>query len=230
VLLLLLLLLLLLIAGTETLPTFPPSPCELPLTLLHPNPIQLPIPIMFAAKLLSRTSTPLLRRLVHTEAEMAKKGIVLPAYQDAVWSYVKGQWDGDNLHIGDHVGQRLNEATGGMETVRGKVGTGPDADVTPEEAELLCAQAALRLLSTAQAYCEGDLDKVVQCIKLVGYVNGEPNFIGHGKVVNGASNMLVEVLGDRGKHARSCIGAGSSPAAVTVEATFKIVKGVGGSK
>jgi enamine deaminase RidA (YjgF/YER057c/UK114 family) len=185
---------------------------------------------MFASKLLSRTAAPALRRLVHTEAAMAKKGIVLPAYQDAVWSYVKGQWDGDKLHIGLHVGQRLDEATGNMETVRGKVGTGPDADVTPEEASVLCSQAALRILSTAQAYCDGDLDQVVQVIKLVGYVNGEPNFQGHGKVVNGASDMLVEVLGDRGKHARSCIGMGSSPAAVTVEATFKIVKGVGGSK
>jgi enamine deaminase RidA (YjgF/YER057c/UK114 family) len=177
---------------------------------------------MFASKLLTRTA-PLLNRLVHTEALMAKKNIVLPAYQEAVWSYVKGQWDGDNLHIGDHVGQRLNEKTGAMETVRGKVGTEADADVTPEEAEVLCSQAALRLLSTAQAYCpNNDLDRIVQCVKLVGYVNGTPAFIGHGKVVNGASDMLVEVLGDRGKHARSCIGAGSSPAAVTVEATFKI--------
>ena len=54
-------------------------------------------------------------------------------------------------------------------------------------------------------------------IKVVGIVNGTPDFIGHGKVVNGASDMFVEVLGDRGRHARTCTGAGSLPAAVTVE-------------
>ena len=72
---------------------------------------------------------------VHTEKVMAEKGIVLPSYQDAVWSYVKAQRDGNKLYIGDHVGQALNEETGQMETVRGKVGEEPDADVTPERAE-----------------------------------------------------------------------------------------------
>ena len=152
---------------------------------------------------------------------MAAKNIALPAYQDAVWSYVKAQRDGDKLYIGDHVGQALN-SKGEMETVRGKVGDGPDADVTPEQAEELAAQAALRLLSTVSHYVDGDLDKVDQVIKVVGIVNGTPDFKGHGKVVNGASDMLVEVLGDRGKHARTCTGAGSLPAAVTVEMIVRV--------
>ena len=66
---------------------------------------------------------------------MAKLGIVLPAYQDAVWSYVKAQRDGDKFYIGDHVGQDDNAVT-----VRGKVGevgTDAAAEVTPEEAEKL---------------------------------------------------------------------------------------------
>lgn len=152
---------------------------------------------------------------------MASKGIVLPDYQDAVWSYVKAQRDGDKLYIGDHVGQALN-ANGAMETVRGKVGEGPDAEVTPEQAEELAAQAALRLLSTVSHYVDGDLDRVDQVIKVVGIVNGTPDFRGHGKVINGASNMFVEVLGDRGRHARTCTGAGSLPAAVTVEMIVRI--------
>jgi enamine deaminase RidA (YjgF/YER057c/UK114 family) len=152
---------------------------------------------------------------------MASKGIVLPDYQDAVWSYVKAQRDGDKLYIGDHVGQALN-TNGAMETVRGKVGEGPDAEVTPEQAEELAAQAALRLLSTVSHYVDGDLDRVDQVIKVVGIVNGTPDFRGHGKVINGASNMLVEVLGDRGRHARTCTGAGSLPAAVTVEMIVRI--------
>ena len=121
---------------------------------------------MFASKLLSRATPLAARRFIQTEAEMAKKGITLPEYQDAVWSYVKGQWDGDNLHIGDHVGQRLNTETGAMETVRGKVGTRPRATITSEEAEELCVHAALILLSTVNNYTKKSLDKVVQVIKI----------------------------------------------------------------
>ena len=77
----------------------------------------------------------------------------------------------------------------------------------------LAAQAALRLLSTVSHYVDGDLDRVDQIIKVVGIVNGTPDFRGH---------MLVEVLGDRGKHARTCTGAGSLPAAVTVEMVVRI--------
>ena len=153
---------------------------------------------------------------VHTEKLMAEKGIVLPAYQDAVWSYVKGQWDGNNLYIGDHVGQ-YEDAEGNMVTERGFVGESDLATVSAEQAEKLAEQASLRLLSTLSFYLDGDLDRVDQVVKVVGIVKGDNDFIGHGKVINGASNMLVEALGDRGRHARTCTGAGSLPAAVTIE-------------
>jgi hypothetical protein len=129
---------------------------------------------------LARTAVPVTCHLVHTEANMVAKGITLPTHQDAIWSNIKGQHDGNNPHIGDHIGQKLNPETGNMETVRGKVGTGPDAGVTPKEAQDLCAQAALRLLSTVNHYIDGKLDNVGQVIKLVGYINGTPDFIGHG--------------------------------------------------
>ena len=109
-----------------------------------------------------------------------------------------------------------------METVRGKVGEGPDADVSPEYAEKLAEQASLRLLSTLSHYLDGNLDRVDQVIKVCGTVNGTPDFKGHGKVINGASDMLVKVLGDRGKHTRSCTGAGSLPAAVTVDMIVRV--------
>ena len=146
---------------------------------------------------------------------MKEKGIVLPAYQDAVWSYVKGQRHGNLLYVGDHVGQDEN-----AQTVRGKVGD--NAAVSPGEAQKLAGQAALRVLSTISHYCDGDLDKVDQMVKVVGIVNGDPDFIGHGKVINGASDMFVECLGDRGKHARTCTGAGSLPAAVTIECIVRL--------
>jgi enamine deaminase RidA (YjgF/YER057c/UK114 family) len=160
-------------------------------------------------------------RGVHTEASMAEKGIVLPVYQDAMWSYVKAQRDGNLLYIGDHVGQN-EEAV----TIRGKVGDSADgATVTPEEANKLAGQASLRLLSTVSHYLGGNLDNVDQVVKLTGIVNGVPDFQGHGKVVDGASDMLFECLGDRGKHARTCVGAGSCPAAVTVELIVRIKEG-----
>ena len=121
---------------------------------------------------------------------MQELGIELPPYQDAVWSYVKAQRDGDKLYIGDHVGQDENAVT-----VRGKVGEKgmEGAEVSPEEAEKLCRNAGLRLLSTLSHYLDGNLDRVDQVIKVVGIVNGVPEFRGHGKVVNGCSDLLVEV-------------------------------------
>mmetsp|Transcript_10494 Transcript_10494/g.27811 ORF Transcript_10494/g.27811 Transcript_10494/m.27811 type:complete len:187 (+) Transcript_10494:109-669(+) len=157
--------------------------------------------------------------MVHTEAHMKEIGITLPDYQDAVWSYVKAQRDGDKFYIGDHVGQDENAVT-----VRGKVGEEGmvGAEVSPEEAELLARNAGLRLLSTLSHYLDGDLDRVDQVVKVVGIVNGTPDFRGHGKVINGCSDVLVEVLGDRGRHARTCTGSGSLPAAVTCEMVVRV--------
>ena len=90
------------------------------------------------------------------------------------------------------------------------------------QATELSAQAALRLLSTLSHYLDGNLDRVEQVIKVTGFVNGVDDFIGHGKVVDGCSNMLVEVLGERGKHARSCVGTGSLPAAVSMEMSVRV--------
>jgi len=186
------------------------------LTFVHPS--FLYIPFFHIPPSLPLPS--LLFPQVHTEKHLASKGIVLPAYQDAVWSYVKGQWDGNNLHIGDHVGQYADE-DGKMVTERGFVGASSAATVTEEQATVLAEQASLRLLATLSFYLDGDLDRVEQVIKVVGIVKGDADFIGHGKVVNGASDMLVEALGDRGRHARTCTGAGSLPAAVTIEMIVK---------
>jgi len=174
-----------------------------------------------AARVAARTVAPRCAS-VHTEAHMKEQGITLPAFQDAVWSYVKAQRDGDKLYIGDHVGQDESATT-----VRGKVGVAgePDTEVTEEEAERLAENAALRLLSTLSHYCDGDLDKVDQVIMVNGFVNGTTHFRGHGKVINGCSNMLVKVLGDRGKHARTCTGSGSLPAAVTCDMVVRLKQG-----
>ena len=75
-----------------------------------------------------------------------------------------------------------------------------------------------------KAACGGDLDRVVRCVKVVGFVNTTPDFADHAKVMNGASDLIVSVFGDKGRHARSAVGMGSLPLGVAceVEAVFEV--------
>lgn len=87
------------------------------------------------------------------------------------------------------------------------------------------AQAcAISLLSQLRRACDGDLERLVRVVKLVGFVNSTPDFTDQPKVINGASDFLVEVLGEAGRHARSAVSAASLPfgVAVEIEAIFEI--------
>jgi enamine deaminase RidA (YjgF/YER057c/UK114 family) len=83
-----------------------------------------------------------------------------------------------------------------------------------QEAARVCA---LNLIAQAKAACGGDLDRVVRWVKINGYVNSAPDFAEHPKVMNGASDLLVEVFGDKGRHARAAVGVSSLPFNVAVE-------------
>ena len=89
------------------------------------------------------------------------------------------------------------------------------------EAARLCA---LNIVAQVKAACGGDLDKVKRCVKVVGFVNCTPEFTDQPKVINGASDLLVQVFGDAGKHGRSAVGVGSLPLGVAteVEAVFEL--------
>ncbi len=89
------------------------------------------------------------------------------------------------------------------------------------QAARLCG---LNILAQLKAACDGDLDRVVRCVKLGGFVNSTPDFTDQPKVVNGASDLMVEVLGDKGRHARFAVAAPSLPLGVSVEvdAVFEI--------
>lgn len=102
----------------------------------------------------------------------------------------------------------------------GKVGT----EISAEDAKKAARLCALNIISQVQAACGGDLDKVTRCVKLGVFVNAEPNFTDHPTVANGASDLMVEVFGDLGKHARAAVGSGSLPkgVAVEVDAVFEI--------
>jgi enamine deaminase RidA (YjgF/YER057c/UK114 family) len=82
----------------------------------------------------------------------------------------------------------------------------------------------LALIAQLKAACGGDLDRLVRVVKLNGFVNAAPDFKDHPAVVNGASDLMVEVFGDRGKHARAAVGTVSLPlgVAVEVEGVFEI--------
>lgn len=103
---------------------------------------------------------------------------------------------------------------------RGKVGR--DFDVAG--AKLAAQLCALNVLAQLKDACTGDLDKVRKCLRLGGFINAVPEFEDHSKVVNGASELILNVMGDDGRHARTSVGVASLPfnVAVEVEATFEI--------
>lgn len=102
----------------------------------------------------------------------------------------------------------------------GKLGADIDIE-TGKQAARLCG---LNVISQARAALGGSLDRVKRCVKVGGFVNCTPDFIDHPQVVNGASDLMVEVFGDAGKHARFAVGAVSLPRGVSVEvdAIFEI--------
>ena len=90
-----------------------------------------------------------------------------------------------------------------------------------QEAAKLCA---LNILAQAKAALGGDLDRIERCVKLNGFVNSMPDFVDQPRVVNGASDLMVDVLGDAGRHARTAIGTNVLPfdLAVEVDAVFEV--------
>ena len=108
----------------------------------------------------------------------------------------------------------------GSITIKGKVGEEVSEDEAIQMAEV-CAKA---LLSQLKSACGGNLDKVKRVVKLGGFVASSPNFINHPKIINGASNLIVKIFEDKGKHSRFAIGVTSLPlnAPVEIEGVFEI--------
>ena len=98
------------------------------------------------------------------------------------------------------------------------------SDVSLEEAQESARLCAINIIAIVKAASGGDLERVVQCVKLGGFVNCAADFTDHPKVINGASDLMVAVFGDRGRHARFAVGAPSLPLGLSVEidAVFEI--------
>ena len=122
--------------------------------------------------------------------------------------------------------------TGNTVYVSGQVSQGPDGFITGRLGEDMGIEAgaaaartcAISLLAQVSKACGGDLDRLVRVVKLTGFVNSAPGFTDQPKVVNGASDFLVEALGEKGRHARSAVGVAALPlgVAVEVEGIFEI--------
>lgn len=137
--------------------------------------------------------------------KLRELGLALPELPTPVANYVPFKRAGDIAYLS---GQGPRKADGSYHS--GKVGR----DVTWEQAYEHAKITALGLLAAAKA--AGSLDKV-EILKVFGMVNGVPDFADQPKVINGCSDLFVQVLGERGRHARSAIGMGSLPNNMTVE-------------
>lgn len=148
-------------------------------------------------------------------SRLEELGITLPTPARPVANYVAYTVSGNLVFISGQVPYGPD----GLE-YQGKVG----ADLTTEDGVAAARLCAINILAQLRAALDGDLERVVRCLKLGGFVNAVPDFADHPAVVNGASNLMVDVLGDRGRHARFAVGAASLPlnVAVEVDAIFEV--------
>ena len=141
------------------------------------------------------------------EKNLQKLGIELPTAPSPAANYVPYVIVGKFLYVSGQISQDQN----GL--ITGKLGK----DLSVEEGANAARYCALSLLAQVKAACKGDLNRLVRVIKLTGFVNSAGEFTEQPQVVNGASNILVEILGESGKHSRSAVSAASLPLGVAVE-------------
>lgn len=148
------------------------------------------------------------------EGRLTALGLQLPDAPRPVANYVPTCQTGGLLYIS---GQISRTADGRV--LAGKLGAGVDVSQGREAAKV----CALNILAQAKAAL-GSLDRIERVVKLTGFVNSTPTFIEQPQVVNGASDLLVELLGDKGRHTRSAVGVAALPvdAAVEIEAILAV--------
>lgn len=148
------------------------------------------------------------------EENLSKLGVTLPDAPAPAANYVPYVVDGNTVYVSGQIS--ANDA--GL--ITGKLGDG----MSVEDGAAAAKSCAISLLAQLKEACGGDIDRLDRVVKLVGFVNSTGDFTDQPKVINGASDFLVEVLGDQGRHARSAVSAASLPlgVAVEIEAIFAI--------
>jgi enamine deaminase RidA (YjgF/YER057c/UK114 family) len=150
------------------------------------------------------------------EDRLAELGLSVPEVAKPVAAYVPAVQSGDHVFTSGQLPMR-----GGELMVTGKVG----GEVSPEEATACAQQCVLNAIAAVKSVV-GDLDKVVQVVKVVAFIASTPDFTGQPQVANGASELLGKVFGDAGVHARSAVGVPVLPldAPVEVELVVRVAE------
>ncbi len=146
------------------------------------------------------------------EARIAELGLKLPEVVPPIAAYQPAVQSGVYVYTSGQL-----PMVEGKLPVTGKVG----AEVTPEEAKALAATCALNALAAVKSVA-GDLDRIKRVVKVVGFVASAPDFTGQPGVINGASELLGEILGDKGVHARSAVGVTVLPLDAPVEVEVQV--------
>jgi enamine deaminase RidA (YjgF/YER057c/UK114 family) len=148
------------------------------------------------------------------DTRLAELGITLPDAPAPAANYVPFVQVGNLIHVSGQISQ--NE----QGLIKGRLGE----DLAVEQGAEAARRCAVSLLAQVKKACGGDWDRLNRAVKLVGFVNSTADFTDQPKVINGASDFLVAVLGEAGRHARSAVSAASLPlgVAVEIEAIFEL--------
>ena len=142
------------------------------------------------------------------DKKISDLGIYLPEAKAPVGNYVASKIVGKFLYIS---GQISIDEKGKL--IKGKVGKDLDTD----QAYLAAKRCGLSIIAQAKNACNGDLSKIKSCIKLTGFVNSVDMFTDQPKVINGASDLMVDIFGNNGMHTRAAVSVNSLPLGVSVE-------------
>jgi enamine deaminase RidA (YjgF/YER057c/UK114 family) len=140
-------------------------------------------------------------------ARLAELGVVLPAPAAPAANYMPFSKSGSQIHVAGQL-PKIDD-----KLVLGKLG----GDVSVEDGQKAAKACIISFLAQLNAATGGNLDKIKKIVKINVFVNSTPDFVDQPKVANGASDFLVEALGDAGRHARSAVGVASLPFGVAVE-------------
>ena len=142
------------------------------------------------------------------EDKLKKLNIVLPEPKAPVGAYVATKIVGNLLFISGQVS--IDKST---KLITGKIGK----DLNLDEGYEAAKRCGLSIVAHVKNACSGDLDRIKTCVKLTGYVNSTDDFKDQPKIINGASDLLVKIFGDQGKHARFAVGSNALPMNISVE-------------
>ena len=145
---------------------------------------------------------------MNIEKKLKDLNIILPEAADPVGSYVATKKVGKLLFIS---GQISIDDKGKL--IKGKIGK----DLSTEQGYKAAERCALSIVAQSKQACDNNLSNIIECIKLTGFVNSTDDFIDQPKVINGASDTITKIFGDKGKHARAAVSTNSLPLGVAVE-------------